>query len=209
MLANSLPFIESTAIYKQAKKIYDTIYNSYLKTPDLVLEHSKFKQEDSIQCISWHPHLEVIAVAAQDNQVYIYEKTSEGWTCQVLRHEKMSQITCLEWKPKSSGTLAVGCKDGVCVWKVPRTDAPQAHAQFHPLAKMQYFSHAEQQSFVSSLAWDPTPGSHLLAVVSALSNTLIIHDLLLNRTIPLKRYGKGNVLLRWSPSGEWLFEGGS
>lgn len=199
--------IESSPVYKQGKKVYDYIHNNYLKTPDFALEHSIFNEDESIKCIAWHPHLEIIALAAKDNQVYIYEKTESDWTCQVLRHDKMKQITCLEWKQRSSGTLAVGCEVGVCVWTIQKASG-EKQPQFHPLATMRYFSHADQ-AYVSALAWDPTPGSHLLAVVSALSNTLVVHDLLLNKTIPLKRYGKGNVLLRWSPNGEWLFEGGS
>lgn len=181
-----------------------------MKSPDTLLQHDIFqakKEAGLFKCIAWHPHQEILAVAHEDDQVYIYEKKDTAWTCLVLSHSKMEQITSLEWKSKASGTLAIACKDGVCVWTLEKTTA-EKQPRYHPSASMRYLTHPGQE-YISSLAWDPTPGSHLLAAVSAVSSTLVIHDLLLNRTIPLKRYGSGNILLRWSPNGEWLFEGGS
>jgi WD40 repeat protein len=162
--------------------------------------------------MAWHPHHDILALAHDDNQVYIYEKARDStvWSCKVLAHALMKDVTCLAWKSKTVGLLAVGCADGgVCVWTVPAL--PQSTDQqpmYHPTATMRHLTYQDSQG-VSSLAWDPTPGSHLLAVVSAHSSTLVIHDILLDRTIPLKRYGKGSVLLRWSPNGQWLFEGGA
>ncbi|CAO3645300.1 unnamed protein product [Mucor hiemalis] len=200
-------------LYKHGRQVYDYIYNTYLKTPEATLEHPLFSStnQDSIRSLAWHPHLDIVAVAHKDNGgVYVYEKQDDIWTCQVLFHEKMKSITCLEWKLRSSGTLAVGCKEGVCVWNLERNHSAtiDSKPRYHPHAYMKYLTYPHQD-YISSLTWDPTPGSHLLAVVSAVSNVLVIHDTLLDRTIPLKRYGKGNILLRWSPSGEWLFEGGS
>ncbi|CEP13604.1 hypothetical protein [Parasitella parasitica] len=205
------PAIEATPVFKHGKQIYNFLCSKLPQTPDTLLQHDLFraKQEAGLfKCVSWHPHREILAVAHQDNQVYLYERKEDGvWTCLVLSHLKMKQITCLEWKSKACGTLAVACKDGVCIWTLEQAVA-ETQPRHHPAASMRYFTHPGQE-YISSLAWDPTPGSHLLAVVSAVSNTLVIYDLLLNRTIPLKRYGSGNILLRWSPNGEWLFEGGS
>ncbi|KAI7901910.1 WD40-repeat-containing domain protein [Cokeromyces recurvatus] len=203
------PTIEATTVYKEGKRIYDYIYNKYLKTSSPALEHSMFQTESGnvIRSIAWHPHQDILAVAYKDDQVYIYEKKNSKWTCQVLSHMKMKDITCLEWKPKASGLLAVGCKEGVCVWTVEKVIEEDEEPHKHPSATMTYLSYPKHD-YISAIAWDPTPGSHLLAVASAVTSTLVIYDLLLNRTIPLKRYGKGDILLRWSPSGEWLFEGG-
>ncbi|KAI8643274.1 WD40-repeat-containing domain protein [Parasitella parasitica] len=202
--------IEATPAYKYGKQLYDVLYSKLPRASDALLQHDLFqaKQEAGLfKCVAWHPHKEILAVAHQDDQVYLYEKKDSMWTCLVLSHSKMTQITCLEWKSKACGTLAVACKDGVCVWTLEQTIA-EKQPRYHPSASMRYLTYPGQE-YISSLAWDPTPGSHLLAVVSAFSNTLVIHDLLLNRTIPLKRYGSGNILLRWSPNGVWLFEGGS
>lgn len=162
--------------------------------------------------MAWHPHVDMLALAHDDNQVYIYQKSSDSisWSCKVLAHDLMKDITCIAWKSKAEGLLAVGCANGsVCVWTIPAV--PQVADQqptYHPTATMRHLTYKERHD-VSSLTWDPTPGSHLLAVTSVHSSVLAIHDLLLDRTIPLKRYGKGTVLLRWSPNGQWLFEGGA
>ena len=154
------------------------------------------------------PHLDMMAVAHHDHHVYIYEKKETEWHCQVIAHQHMKDITCMEWKNKASGLLAVGCQQGVCVWTLERNEFTSKRPRFHPLASMQYLQYPGHDS-ISSLTWDPTPASYLLAVASAVSSTLVIHDVQLNQTVPLKRFGKGNILLRWSPNGEFLFEGGS
>ncbi|KAG2196770.1 hypothetical protein INT47_009661 [Mucor saturninus] len=203
------PAIEATPAYQKAKDIYSYVHDNYLKTPEMIFEHPLFNNESSIQCMAWHPHLEILAVAHKDNNVYVYEKKDGApWACQVLSHEKMERITCISWKKRASGTLAVGCQEGVCVWTIQRTDYSDSKPKYHPKAMMRYLQ-LTGQSYISSLAWDPTPASQLLAVVSAVTNTVVVYDMLLDRAIPLKRYGKGNILLRWSPNGEWLFEGGS
>lgn len=195
--------------YKQAKAVYEYLNENYLKTPDTITTHPLFNNNNHIQCMAWHHHLDSLAVVFNDNNVYVYEKKEHQWTCQVLSHPKMKGVTCIEWKKRSGGTLAIGCKQGVCIWTIEKRDPCQdTEPTFFSNASMEYVA-LDHLDYVSSLAWDPTPGSHLLAIASAASSTLIIHDILLNRTSYLKRYGKGNVLLRWSTSGEWLFQGGA
>ncbi|KAI9487139.1 MAG: WD40-repeat-containing domain protein [Benjaminiella poitrasii] len=198
------PAIETTTAFKEGKRVYD----KYCKPVNSALEHLTFQSNSQFRSIAWHPHKNILAVAYKDDQVYIYEKKNNLWACQVLSHTKMKSITCLEWKPKATGLLAVGCKEGVCVWTIEKTVGEDEEPYRHPTTAMTYLTYPNHND-ISALAWDYTPGSHLLAVASAVSSTLVIYDLLLNRTIPLKRYGKGDILLRWSPSGEWLFEGGS
>ncbi|KAI8987658.1 WD40-repeat-containing domain protein [Mycotypha africana] len=210
------PMLESLPIYKPAKQLFDYVYKNYLQENNAMKEHLQFEREQTnvLKCLAWHPHQDRLAVGHGDNQVYVYEKLDNNlWICQVLSHQKMQHIRCMEWKRNAGGTLAVGCKEGVCVWKLPKTTAddqqPKQTIRYHPSATMRYLTY-HNQSYISSIAWDPTPGSQLLATVSATSSTLVVHDLLLNRTIPLKRYGRGgNHILQWSPSGEWLFVGGS
>ncbi|KAL9544326.1 hypothetical protein MBANPS3_007683 [Mucor bainieri] len=209
----ALPLIKSSPVYKHGKDVYEYVNNRFLKAHDTLLQHEIFQAKRDaglFKGIAWHHHLDMLAVAHDDNQVYIYDKTQTGdaWTCLVLSHPRMTQITCLEWKAKASGTLAVGCKDGVCVWTLEPTSCADQQPRFHPAATMRFLSHPGEED-ISSLAWDPTPGSHLLAAVSAVSSTLVIYDVLLNRTTPLKRLGSGNIIVRWSPDGEWLFQGGS
>lgn len=195
--------------YKQAKAMYDYINKNYLKSPEIFMEHPLFNNNESIRCMAWHPHLETLAIVFNDNNVYVYEKKEQVWSCQVLSHEKMTDITCIEWKKRAAGTIAIGCKQGVCIWTLGKTNQYNGtKPTFFSNALMKYVE-LDHLDYICSLAWDPTPGSHLLAIASANSSTLTIHDVLLNRTSYLKRYGKGNILLRWSPSGEFLYQGGA
>ncbi|KAI8994609.1 hypothetical protein BDB01DRAFT_773394 [Pilobolus umbonatus] len=202
--------IEQTAIYKTVKKAHEYITEHYLQNPDYITCSSRFiDKADFISDIAWHPQRDLIAVGS-NNVVFIYEKVDLKWRCCILNDTHMQHITCLEWKFRSAATLAVGCKKGVCVWtlgsnsSLPVDEQPKLHSD----ATMRYLAYPDQD-YISSLAWDPTPGSHLLAVVSATSNILVIHDILLNETKALKRYGKGSIILKWSHNGEWLFEGGA
>ncbi|KAG2232077.1 hypothetical protein INT48_001145, partial [Thamnidium elegans] len=202
------PAIEATPAYKQAKAVYDYVNEYYLKTPEIITQHPLFTNQDTIRCMAWHPHLEILAIVFNDNNVYVYEKRERSWSCQVLANEKMKDITCIEWKKRSSGTLAVGCKQAVCIWTIEKTNNYNGTEPIFFAGAFMKYVKLDHLDYISSLAWDPTPASHLLAIASANSSNLTIHDLLLNRTTCLKRYGKGNVVLRWSPSGEFLFQGG-
>ncbi|KAJ8659544.1 hypothetical protein O0I10_004909 [Lichtheimia ornata] len=161
--------------------------------------------------LAWHPHRHMIAIAYQDNTVHVYERTDDNdWTCKLLRHRFMKNITCLEWKKRARGTLAVGCRNGVCVWSLGSDSVTNADltSKLEPCNRhgpsMNYLCHTGYGP-ISALAWDPTPASHLLAVTSATKGTLVIYDTMTLSTTPLKRQGKGNTILRWSPDGAWLF----
>ncbi|KAI8376664.1 WD40-repeat-containing domain protein [Choanephora cucurbitarum] len=198
--------LETTAAYQQAKAIYDRMDTRFLKQPDL-----RTKEDNSVspvQSVVWHPNQDMLAVVdKEENNVYIYYKQDHVWSCYVLKHDNMKDITVLEWKQRSAGTLAVGCKQGVCVWTVPKVKLLSTEPQLHPSATMTYLTYPGHHA-ISAIAWDPTLGSHALAVGSSNSNTLVIFDLLLQRTNALKRYGHGTLLLRWSPDGDWLYETG-
>ncbi|GAA5796520.1 hypothetical protein HPULCUR_001892 [Helicostylum pulchrum] len=202
------PAIEATPAYKQAKAVYDYVNERFFKTPETITQHPIFTNQDTIRCMAWHPHLETLAIAFNDNNVYVYEKREQSWSCQVLANEKMNDITCIEWKKRSSGTLAVGCKQAVCIWTIEKKDDYNGTSPIFFAGAFMKYVKLDHLDYISSLAWDPTPASHLLAIASASSSNLTIHDLLLNRTTCLKRYGNGNTVLRWSLDGEFLFQGG-
>ncbi|KAI8875761.1 WD40 repeat-like protein [Backusella circina FSU 941] len=230
-LNESLPLIQESAPYKKVEGLLKTAQETYSTMDDTIIDQDILKKDDqSFKCIAWHPHKRILAIGYKDSQIYVYEIEENQWKCRILRHEFMDNITCMEWKDKAAATLAVGCEKGVCVWRLEKdstkstaqfetysnavpasmlsSDASGTRPRFHPNASMSYFCYPDHHR-ISSLAWDPTPGSHLLAVACSLSNTLVIYDTLLNRVHPLKRYGKGSVLLRWSPNGKWLYDGGS
>lgn len=64
--------------------------------------------------------------------------------------------------------------------------------------------HRIEHKAVMSIAWSPK--GDLLISAAACDNTIMVWDVELNRTSALKRpAGNGNVLIKWSPSGEKLF----
>ncbi|KAI8373708.1 WD40-repeat-containing domain protein [Blakeslea trispora] len=196
--------LETTASYKKAKAIYDQLDTAILSRPDPRKEAREANRTLPVQCIVWHPHLDILAVADRENHVLVYEKKGHVWSCHRLEHALMKDITALEWKQRSAGTLAVACKQGVCVWTVPRVETVDSQPYLHPSATMTYLTYAGHDD-ISAIAWDNTPGHHALAVGSANSNAVVVFDLLLQRTNVLKRYGHGTLLLRWSPDGDWLY----
>ncbi|KAI9320940.1 hypothetical protein BX666DRAFT_1912788 [Dichotomocladium elegans] len=159
------------------------------------------------KCMAWHPHRNMLAVAFQDHTVHVYEREAHDstWYCSVLQHQFMRGITCLEWKKRARGMLAVGCKQGVCVWNIDNDPANRSvDPNICTSASMNYLCYPGHEDIIS-VAWDPTPASHLLAAASAISGTIVIYDIKTLTSNPLKRAGKGNVLMRWSPDGMWLF----
>ncbi|KAG0938728.1 hypothetical protein G6F57_006071 [Rhizopus arrhizus] len=202
----SLTAIQTTEAYERVKQLYNYINNTYL-TPETGLPKDiEINTNGLFKSVAWHPHQDILAIASNADCIYLYTKKDSMWTCQVLEHKLMKDIRCIQWKTKATGTLAVGCKSGVCVWTIESHINYNQGIRYHPAASMRYFDYPE---CVTALAWDPSPGSHLLAVASSASSMLTVQDVLLNRTVCLKRYGKGTTLLRWSYDGKWLFAGGA
>ncbi|KAI8149596.1 WD40-repeat-containing domain protein, partial [Fennellomyces sp. T-0311] len=152
-----------------------------------------------IRSIAWHPHRNMIALADENDAVYVYERAGSEWKCSLLRHPFMRDISCIEWKKRTRGTLAVGCRSGVCVWNTGSESDNTVD-----VSAMNYLCSPGHEN-ISSIAWDPTPGSHLLAAASRTTSTIVVYDTLTLSTMPVKRAGNGNLLLRWSPSGRWLY----
>lgn len=107
--------------------------------------------------------------------------------------------------------VCVYISKGVCVWSISYEDRYQRGTVEEPTlcksAAMQYFTNPGHDHIIS-IAWDPSPGSHLLATASSVSGSLVIYDTMLLQTIQIKRTGSANRLLRWSPNGEWLYVAG-
>ncbi|KAI7861846.1 hypothetical protein BDF14DRAFT_1737648 [Spinellus fusiger] len=160
--------------------------------------------------MAWHPHANRLAVAHKDNCIYLYERVFgvSHWTCSVLKHKLMRKMTCIEWKPRSGGVLAVGCSYGVCVWDLygkRGKDVPlESQGHLHPTACMSYF-HSPGYTHISSVAWDPSLGSHCLVAASMATSSLVVYDTITHASTLLRRRGKGNRLLRWSPNGKRLY----
>jgi len=106
-----------------------------------------------------------------------------------LKHRLQEQVTCLEWRPNSGTCLAVGCRGGVLLWEGQRALR---------------FLHTAGVVNVTSLSWSPC--RPLLAVGTPHCGA-VVWDVATAR--PTRLHGippASSVLVRWSPSGEYLLQ---
>jgi len=219
--------------YEQAKSLlkkgYDTL-NTFIFNPlNSIFGQSerylrKLQYENNLQPIkafAWHRYQQVFAIAHRQDVVYLYDLYSETWFPQSPRglfHEEQKDITCIEWRPMSSICLAVGTSTGVCLWKVPfentnestnfdtlgqnpfssiKSDVLKVGSAMLQVLKYPGFNH------ISSLSW--SPDGLLLAVGSAITNTIIVWDVAAKTPVSLSGAGgKGTTLLTWSNDGSFL-----
>ncbi|KAJ3410759.1 hypothetical protein HDV05_003261 [Chytridiales sp. JEL 0842] len=74
-----------------------------------------------VKDLAWHPYKQIFAIAHRQDTVHLYDIASESWfprQSHGLVHEFQKDVTCLAWKPHSGNVLAVGCRNGVCVWRL-------------------------------------------------------------------------------------------
>lgn len=72
--------------------------------------------EAVIKATSWHRKWNLLAIAAANDGVFMYNPDSSSWSVPLF-HELQQQINCIEWSPVRMDVLAVGCKTGICLWK--------------------------------------------------------------------------------------------
>ncbi|RUS22848.1 WD40-repeat-containing domain protein [Endogone sp. FLAS-F59071] len=125
-------------------------------------------EENSIRCIAWHPYRPILAVAHRADIIYLYDVKNEAWSTQVLVHEFQKDITCIEWKPRAGGVLAVGCRNGICLWKVnvDPADAAPPNLGSTKTTSTSFFSSPRSPS-----AFDDTQRSHLASASSSTAST--------------------------------------
>ena len=120
--------------------------------------------------ISWHPSRPSVAVVAKaaggaTSTIWIahyesetsplrWERGGEGEKLK-LEHPFQVSVSAMEWKPLSGSTLAVGCRDGICIWTRSRAcstggDADLAGSDWHFR-----FLDSVGLSNVTALAWSP------------------------------------------------------
>jgi len=81
-------------------------------------KHHQNARNSYIKAVAWHPNRELLAVAHQDDVLFVYQLEGHKWSGKILSHEFMVDISCLEWKYRSAGILAVGARSGVCIWEL-------------------------------------------------------------------------------------------
>ncbi|KAF1790951.1 WD40-repeat-containing domain [Phytophthora cactorum] len=75
---------------------------------------------ENIVDLSWHPTRNMLAVAQLDGVVTLYHVESASWDARVLEHSKQVDIGSIEWGKFTGDTLAVACRTGIFLWKVPQ-----------------------------------------------------------------------------------------
>lgn len=147
------------------------------------------------------------AVALQDNTIRIYDLVSETWFPLVLQHEFQIDIQCMEWRPFSGNTLAVGCKYGVCVWNILSKDIRKDSSFVDVEAWMNFLKYPGVAP-VNTISWSPK--GNFLAVGSINCNYTIIWDVDIEQPTQLSQILVGGVTkVLWSPNGYYLFASSS
>jgi WD40 repeat protein len=121
----------------------------------------------------------------------------------------MRDIQCIEWKPLSGNTLAVGTRYGVCVWDIiSKASQPAGVDDVLPIqsqdqtAWMRYWQYPNQAP-VNALSW--CPKGQYLATGSVSSGEVVIWDTASGAPTPLfEVLAAGIVQLCWSPNGDYL-----
>ncbi|KAH7478891.1 hypothetical protein KRP22_011051 [Phytophthora ramorum] len=148
---------------------------------------------ESIVDLSWHPTRNLLAVAQLDGVVALYHVESAAWDARVLEHPKQMDIGSIEWGKFTGDTLAVACRTGVFLWKVPKKSG-------EPVLQ-EILQHPSNAGF-SQVCWN-ADGS-LLAATGKGSRSVVVFDAIFSRKTELQSPYKLSSL-HWSPTGEYLF----
>ncbi|XP_066141580.1 aladin-like isoform X1 [Euwallacea fornicatus] len=154
-------------------------------------------QNSTIRFISWHPYCTKLAVVTCDDSVRILSSDSNYHP--LLRCKQQRNITCVAWRPLSNTDIAVAHEGGILVWNIDPNSLV-----LRPSVSNATILYRIEHRPVMSIAWSPK--GDLLVSVAGCNNKILVWDPELDRTNTLMRPGGfGNVLVKWSPTGEKLF----
>lgn len=147
---------------------------------------------ESIVDLSWHPKQRLLAVAQLDGVVSLYHVDSAKWDVRVLEHPQQLEIGSVEWGRFTGDVLAVACRTGIYLWKVPADGEP---------VLQEVLKHPTNEPFRQA-CWN-ADGS-LLAAFARGSRSVVVFDAFFSRKTELQSPYKLSSL-HWSPTGEYLF----
>eukprot|EP00943_MAST-04B_sp_MAST-4B-sp1_P008946 g8946.t1 len=152
-----------------------------------------------IKAVAFHPYLKRIAVARDDDIVCVYDLQRTMWLPLRLSHEFQKGIKCLEWQPMSGSRLAIGCANGVCLWRITNDEQDIGKAW------MRLYATARHHDIIS-ISW--CPRGDFIASSSPSSSDVMIWNVDSGLGTPLAcAYGHGVNVVRWSYNSYYLFAG--
>ncbi|GLJ51745.1 hypothetical protein SUGI_1099660 [Cryptomeria japonica] len=174
--------------------------------PYVVKRLNKF---ELFQGVSWHKHKHILAFISGPNQVTVHDFEDSDWQgSSILTSDSQRGVEAIEWRPNSGTTLSVACRGGICIWTAsfPGSVAP---------ARSGVVSFLGTTSRGTGLRWTLTdflksPGSETVTTLSWTSasledSSITIWDVAQGVGTPLRRGLGGVSLLKWSPTGDYLF----
>ncbi|GAV60944.1 WD40 domain-containing protein [Cephalotus follicularis] len=182
-------------------------FNRILHPNDVHLLH-----EVDLHGVSWHQHKHILAFISGPNQVIIrdYEDLEGKCPC-ILTNESQRDVKVLEWRPNGGKSLSVACKQGgICIWAASYPgNAPSV--RFGAASFLGIFSRgsgtrwilvdflrSQSDEQISALSWSPDGRYPSYP-------SFTIWDVAQGQGTPIRRGLGGISLLKWSPTGDYLF----
>ncbi|KAI3869506.1 hypothetical protein MKX03_033229 [Papaver bracteatum] len=146
----------------------------------------KLLGEIDLQGVSWHQHKNLLAFISGSNQVSVCDyEDSDGKDPYILTNESQKDIRVLDWRPNGGKTLAVACKNGICIWSASYPGSVAC-------VRSGSASFAGTLSRASGVRW-------------TMSSSFTVWDVAQGLGTPIRRGLGGISLLKWSPMGDYFF----
>eukprot|EP00898_Chlorokybus_atmophyticus_P001074 jgi/Chlat1/1968/Chrsp158S02280 len=157
------------------------------------------------RAMAWHPHQLRLAICpATADPVLLYDLEQASSSPATLVHKLQREVTIVAWRPHAAATVAVGCREGVCLWQVSLAGGAMRRRGRTADASME-FLHCFRRLQVTALCWSPC--GRLLATASVRSPTIVIWDVSCREAARVRQAFAGIHLLEWSPQGDYLISG--
>lgn len=163
---------------------------SILTSPKMAIELPQRKT-----LFTCHPHTGRLAVIIKESTVKVLNLNRIGESDQevILRDKRISLITCLSWRPKSSISIAAGSTSGIMVWLLD----PNTVTSIKPGSHLARFLSTDEMTEVTSISW--CADGKLLACSCKNSSYFWVWNILSQSSTPIHRVGSNLSFVNWSP----------
>ena len=148
-----------------------------------------------VRGFAWHPQVNRWAVGLSDDTVCFYDVATNDWESLVLAHEYQKDIRQVKFNPVGGYSIAVGCEEGVCLWRLVSTNRRSAWMTW---------LHRDGDSSLSQL--DFSPCGRYIAAGFRSSSSLLVWEVAKAPSAPMRIFVRGGAdVVKWCPSGDFLF----